>query len=142
MLVYLEKFVRLYFFIGESRDCMFQYSRLYQSFHYALRGLLLVWREEQNFRVQSLSACVAVLLAWYFHITRTETFFLVLVSMIVLVLELLNTIFERFTDFFSPRLQQVAGTVKDVMAAAVLLASIGAFVIGLLIFWPYMWKNV
>lgn len=117
---------------------MFNASRLIQSFRYALRGLIIVWREEQNFRVQSFSAIVALALAWYFHITRTEWFFLVLVSLIVLVLELLNTIFERFTDFFSPRLQHIAATVKDLMAAAVLLASLGALVIGVLIFWPYL----
>lgn len=117
---------------------MFHYHRLLQSFRYAWRGLVMVWREEQNFRVQSFSAVVALLLAYAFRITRTELFFLVLVSMIVLVLELLNTIFERFTDFFSPRLQHIAATVKDVMAAAVLMASVGALVIGVLIFWPYL----
>ncbi|MDO8581486.1 MAG: diacylglycerol kinase family protein [bacterium] len=120
---------------------MFSHFRLLQSFRYALRGLIMVWREEQNFRVQSFSAVAAFALAWYFHITRTEWFFLVLVSLIVLVLELLNTIFERFTDFFSPRLQHIAATIKDVMAAAVLMASLGAFVIGVLIFWPYIFRN-
>lgn len=119
---------------------MFNASRLIQSFRYAFRGLTMVWREEQNFRVQSFSAIAALALAWYFHITRTELFFLVLVSLIVLVLELLNTIFERFTDFFSPRLQHIAATIKDVMAAAVLLASLGAFIIGVLIFWPYIFR--
>lgn len=99
-----------------------------------------MWREEQNFRVQSVAALISFALAAYFRITRTELFFLVLVSMLVLVLELLNTIFERFTDFFSPRLQAIAGTIKDIMAAAVLMASLGAFVIGILIFWPYMFR--
>ena len=117
---------------------MFSHRQLFQSFYYAARGLLQVWREEQNFRVQSISAIVALSLAWYFHITRTELFFLVLVSMIVLVLELLNTIFERFTDFFSPRMHHIAGTIKDLMAASVLLASLGALIIGMLIFWPYL----
>lgn len=119
---------------------MLKISRFIQSFRYALRGLLVVWREEQNFRVQTISAGVALLLAFYFRITRTELFFLVLVSMLVLMLELLNTIFERFTDFFSPRFQHIAATVKDIMAAAVLLASVGAFIIGVLIFWPYVFR--
>lgn len=100
----------------------------------------MVWREEQNFRVQSFAALAALLLALYFHVTRTEIFFLVLVCMVVLVLELLNTIFERFTDFFSPRFHDIAATVKDVMAASVLLASLGASIIGILIFWPYLFR--
>ena len=120
---------------------MLNFRRLYHSFRYAFRGLIMVWREEQNFRVQSFSAILALALAWYFHITRTEWFFLVLVSLVVLVLELLNTIFERFTDFFSPRLQHIAATVKDLMAAAVLMASVGAFIIGVLIFWPYIFRQ-
>ena len=57
--------------------------------------------------------------------------------MTVLVLELLNSSIERLVDLAKPRLHEEAGTIKDLMAGAVLLASMVAVIVGILIFWPY-----
>ena len=116
---------------------MIHWTRFKKSIQYALHGLSLAW-EEQNFRIQTGAAILVLFFAWFFRVTRTEIFFLLLVSLIVLVLELVNTIFERFTDFFSPRYSTAARAVKDLMAAAVLVSSLGALAIGVIIFWPYL----
>jgi diacylglycerol kinase (ATP) len=50
--------------------------------------------------------------------------------------EALNTAFEFLTDVASPDFHPIAGQAKDVAAGAVLLTAIGAFVIGVLVFWP------
>jgi diacylglycerol kinase (ATP) len=50
--------------------------------------------------------------------------------------EALNTAFEFLTDVASPDFHPLAEKAKDVAAGAVLLAAIGAVVIGGLIFWP------
>lgn len=111
--------------------------RFFRSFQYAFRGLCIAWGE-YNFRIQVVSAFVVMLIASLVGITRTEWLFIILVSVVVLVLELLNTIFEQLTDFFSPRFSETARAVKDGMAAAVLVASIGAVAIGAFIFIPYI----
>ena len=117
---------------------MFRLSRLKKSFQYSLRGLSVTWKEQQNFRIQTYVAVLVFFFAWWFRVTRVEFFFLTLVAIFVLVLELLNTIFERFVDFFAPRYSNAARAVKDIMAAAVLVASFGAAAIGTFIFWPYL----
>jgi diacylglycerol kinase len=52
--------------------------------------------------------------------------------------EVLNTAVEFLTDVASPTFHPIAGKAKDVAAGAVLIAAIGAVVIGLLVFWPHV----
>ena len=66
----------------------------------------------------------------------------VFVTLSVLVLELLNSSIERLVDVVKPRLHEYAGDIKDIMAAAVLLASLAAAAIGIVIFWPYLFQAI
>lgn len=105
---------------------------------YALSGLRIVFREEQSFRLQLLAAVFVLAAAAALGLTNLEKIILILVSSSVLVLELINSIFERVADLLKPRLHVYVETIKDIMAAAVLLASLAALVIGIIIFWPHL----
>ncbi|MBP7061150.1 MAG: diacylglycerol kinase [Candidatus Moranbacteria bacterium] len=59
---------------------------------------------------------------------------------LVLILELVNTALERVMDILKPRVHPYARVVKDVMAGAVFIASCGAFIVGVIIFTPYMFR--
>jgi len=120
-----------------NNEAMFSLSRLIKSFHYAGRGLLRVFCEEQSFRVQLVAGFVVLILALIFKIKVWEAVALLLVIMIVLVLELINSVFERVVDVLKPRMHPYVETVKDIMAAVVLLSSLGAILIGILILGPY-----
>ncbi len=111
---------------------------LIRSFRYASKGLVQVFREEQNFRLQILVALGVLILALYLQIRIIEIIFLILVIIIVLVLELINSIFERLIDILKPRLHPDVRAVKDIMAATVLIASVGSVIIAVFIFWPYL----
>lgn len=56
---------------------------------------------------------------------------------LVWVAEALNTALEYWTDLASPNYHPLAGKAKDMAAAAVLLASIFAVLIGVLVFYPH-----
>ena len=58
--------------------------------------------------------------------------------MAVWTAEALNTAFEFLTYVASPSFHPLAGHAKDVAAGAVLIAAIGAVVIGLLVFGPHL----
>lgn len=122
---------------------MFSLKRLFRSFHYAGRGLFRVFREEQSFRIQILAGILVLILAVFFHVKAWEAVALLLVIMMVLVLELINSVFERVVDVLKPRMHPYVETVKDIMAAVVLISSFGAIVIGILILGPYVieWLN-
>ncbi len=116
---------------------MFQLRKIWRSLRYAFKGLLIIAKEEQSFRVQLVASFIVLFLMFYFPLRNWERAALILVIAFVLVLELINSIFERFVDMLKPRLHFYAETIKDVMAATVFLASLAAIVIGLIIFIPY-----
>lgn len=112
--------------------------RLLESLRHAIRGLRLVYREERNFRFQLGVGVIVLILMMILPIRSAERIVLVLLIFVVLGLELLNSALEWLLDILKPRLHDQVAIVKDIMAALVLLAAIGAAVIGLMIFWPYI----
>lgn len=93
---------------------------------------------ERVFRVMLIIALIVVGAMLYFPTSRLEKVVLLAAVFAVLVLELLNSVVERVMDFLSPEYNEQARLVKDLMAAIVLLASIGVAVIGIIIFFPYI----
>lgn len=117
---------------------MINLKKLTRSIKYACKGIAHVFKTEQNFRIQTLAAAAVILFAFYYKIKSWEAVALVLSIIVVLVLELINTTFEKIVDILTPRIDHYVKDIKDIMAATVLLASIGAFIVGILIFWPYL----
>lgn len=96
------------------------------------------WKHEQNFRIQVIVALGVIIAMLAFRVSRLEAVALMFVIVAVLVLELLNSVVERFIDLLKPRLSQYAQVIKDMMAAAVFLSSLGAIIVGITIFYPYL----
>ncbi|KKR91356.1 MAG: diacylglycerol kinase [Parcubacteria group bacterium GW2011_GWC2_42_12] len=119
---------------------MIRLHRLFKSFSYAFKGLIKTFREEQNLRVQLSASLIIVILGIYFRISRGEWGLLTLAIALVLIVEVTNSAVERITDVLRPRINSYVKEIKDIMAAAVLLSSIAAMVIGLFIFSPYAYK--
>lgn len=115
---------------------MIKLGRLFKSFTYAFRGLAKTFREEQNLQLQATFALLSVMLAIIFRISRTEWLILVLVIGLVGILETVNSAVERVTDLLKPRINTYVKEIKDIMAAAVMLASLTALAIGAIIFLP------
>ena len=57
-------------------------------------------------------------------------------SMLVLSLELMNTAIEKICDLITKDIHPVIKVVKDISAAAVLIAAIGSLFTGVIIFLP------
>jgi undecaprenol kinase len=117
---------------------MENFKKLFKSFKYAFRGLKYVLKNEQNFQLEVLGGIFVVVLMCLFPTSVLEKIALFIVIFAVLVIELINTIFERVVDMLKPRVHPYAQVVKDIMAAAVLLSSIGAVIVGVGIFYPYI----
>lgn len=116
---------------------MLSHKKFLRSLNYACRGLFTIAKEEQSFRIQLLMSAAVIVLMFFFDLRKWEKTTLFLVMAAVLVLELINSIIERIVDMLAPRLHDYVAAVKDMMAGAVLLASLVAVVIGLIIFLPY-----
>ena len=119
---------------------MVKIKRIVKSFNYAFRGLVKTFREEQNLKIQTIAGLIIIILAWYFQISRLEWLILILVIGLVILMEIINSAVERITDVLKPRINSYVKEIKDIMAAAVMLASLLAVIVGLIIFWPYFLK--
>ena len=116
----------------------FDFSRLKKSFLYAGRGLGTVWQKEQNFRFHVLAAFLVLILAWFLEVSRGDFIILLFLIGLVMILELVNTVFERVIDLLRPRVHEYSKEIKNISSAIVLIASLLSVVIGFLIFYPYV----
>lgn len=111
-------------------------DNFYQSLRQAIKGVGLIWRQEANFRYQSIFGVAVMIAMFIFPTTKIEKIILLVLITMVLILEILNSVIERLVDMFKPRLHNYAKVIKDLMAAVVLLSSCLAAVVGVMIFWP------
>lgn len=107
-----------------------------RSFSHAWRGLKIIVRTQHNAWLHTLAAVTAVVFGFYFCISITEWFALILSIGLVLVAEAFNTALEFDIDLTSPEYHPFARDTKDVAAGAVLIAALTALIIGLIIFIP------
>lgn len=117
---------------------MLEPRRFLRSLRFAWNGISTLAREEQSFRLQLVAAAVLTALIFIFDLSRAETALLVVVAAFTLVLELLNGAVERLVDLFKPRIHAYAEQIKDMMAGAVLVSSVGALIVGILVFAPHL----
>ncbi len=115
-------------------------KKLRDSFKYAINGLRETLIFERNFKIMLFFALLAVVLMFYFPTSRAEKAVIITAIFAVLTLELVNIVIERLLDFLQPKNDEKVRIIKDLMAAIVLLTSLGAVVIGLIVFWPHIFE--
>jgi diacylglycerol kinase len=114
------------------------HKTVYKSLKFALSGLGFAISNNMNMQIHILITIAVLGLAWFFQIERSE--FLALVVMIVLVMsaEMINTSIEEMTNLITREHREEAKIAKDVSAGMVLVVSVGAAIIGFYIFIPYI----
>ena len=109
---------------------------LFQSFNYAIDGLIYVLRTQRNMRIHFIAAVVVLMLSLIVGVESTQFMLLVFAVSIVIAAELMNTAIEAVIDVTTTSFDPMAKIAKDVAASAVLVASLTALIIGYLIFYP------
>jgi undecaprenol kinase len=112
--------------------------KFFSSLKHAMRGVRVVFEQEQSFRFQLLAAIVALILTGYYPLSPFEVTVVFLLIGAVLSLEMLNSVFERIVDTFKPRIHPIVKDIKDIMAGTVFILSFTALCIGVVIFGPYL----
>lgn len=106
------------------------------SFNFAIQGMKELFKSQPNARIHAAAAVMVVAAGFYFQISHTEWILVTLCIIMVFSLEAVNTAIEFLTDLVSPGFHPLAGKAKDVAAAAVLMAAIGAVAIAGIVFIP------
>jgi diacylglycerol kinase (ATP) len=109
-----------------------------RSFGFAFRGILTMLATQTNARIHAALTVIAAGLSVLFRLSPDEWTRIIIAIVIVWIAEALNTAFEFLADVTSPGFHPLVEKAKDVAAGSVLIAAIGAALIGVLTFWPHI----
>ncbi|MBP3964192.1 diacylglycerol kinase family protein [Paenibacillus lignilyticus] len=114
-------------------------NRLLRSFYYAGSGILSAVRTQANMKIHVVCAIVVNAAGLVVGLTRMEWAVIIAAQAVVMAAELMNTAVEHVVDLASPSRHPLAKAAKDTAAGGVLVAAIGAVIIGLFVFIPHLW---
>lgn len=121
---------------------MLNLKKLFKSFGYAIAGVLIAVREQQNMRIHVLAVLVVTVFGVFIGLDAVEWSIIALTYGLVLVAEMFNSALEYLIDLVSPERNPIAGKVKDVAAGAVLLAALVATCVAISIFGNKLFNQI
>ncbi|WYJ98180.1 diacylglycerol kinase [Enterococcus sp. DIV0212c] len=126
----------------DSKDKRTQKNKHFiTSLEFALQGIRTVFKEERNMRTHVFMGIIAIIMGFVFQLAISEWLWLLLVIFLVLVVEIINTVFENVVDMVTDfHFHPIGKKIKDMAAGAVLLTTGFAVVVGLLLFVPKIWQ--
>jgi len=117
-------------------EVRFSVSSRIRSFRFAIAGIRTFIRREHNARIHLVATVAVIIAAVVARVTVAQAGALTIVIALVWITEILNTCIERMADLITLEQNPQIKFIKDIAAAAVLIAAITAVVTGLLIFIP------
>lgn len=108
-------------------------ARAIQAAKYSWKGLKSAFKYEEAFRQEVVLACIAIPLAFVVPASLNERLALIAVSLLVLIVELLNSGIEAVVDRVGMEEHELAGRAKDMGSAAVMLT---------LALWALVWFGI
>jgi diacylglycerol kinase len=112
------------------------FSSRWKAFGYAFRGWWYVIRTQRNAWIHATISTLVILLALWLHLPVRDWAILFLTIALVWTAEFINTALEAVVDLASPQQHPLAKAGKDIGAAAVLITSLAAILVGLLLIGP------
>ena len=116
------------------------FHRLVRGFACAFAGVAVLIRTQRSARIHLLFTLLILGLAALLRLAVQDWCWLILAIAMVWFAEAINTAVEFLSDVVCPQYHDGIRNVKDVAAAAVFFAVIGAVTIGLLILAPPLWR--
>ena len=121
---------------NKSNDLLSRKVRF--KFKNAFSGLFYSFKEEISLVIHFIIAAIIIVLAGILHekMSWSDWAIIVLVIGFVISLELINTAIENIVDMVSFKFNMNAKKIKDISAAAILVMSISAIIVGLIVLIP------
>jgi len=124
----------------KGRSEKFSPAKRIASFRYAFNGLKTGIKEEHNARIHLFVAVCVLIAGIVFKISTVEWIAVIFCIGWVFALELINSAIENTADYISKEKSESIRKIKDLSAAATLVAAIASAIIGLIIFVPKIFK--
>ncbi|HIY58075.1 MAG TPA: diacylglycerol kinase family protein [Candidatus Tetragenococcus pullicola] len=118
-------------------------KKLINSIEFALTGLRTVVKDERNMRSHCFSAVLVIIIGFLFRLNQQEWLWILLCIFLMLVMEIINTIFENTVDMVTNKhFHPLGKKVKDMAAGAVLLTAGFSILVGMIIFIPKIYAVI
>lgn len=109
-----------------------------RSFTYAFAGLAHMLRTQHNAWIHVLATFLVIAVGAGLEVSADDWRWLIAALALVWAAEATNTAFEHLCDVVQPEFHNSVKLAKDIAAAAVLICSVAAALIGALTLWPYV----
>jgi len=107
-----------------------------KSFRFAFSGLYQFFRTTHNAIIHAVATIAVIALAVFVHLPLSKFLFVLFAIGLVWMAELFNTAIEKLCDMVQPGLHPKIKIIKDLSAAAVLVAAFVALITAFIIFIP------
>lgn len=116
--------------------------KLWNSLIFSLRGFVFITKFELSFQLELIYAIISFITLYFMPFTLFEKLLLILTLLLLLIIEIFNTIIEMITDHLSPEESTFARTSKDLGSTAVFLILMMSFIQWGIFLWSYFLINV
>ncbi|MGM9927623.1 MAG: diacylglycerol kinase family protein [Bacillus sp. (in: firmicutes)] len=114
-------------------------SPIKNSFRYAFKGIHTSIRE-RNIKIHYTISVLVIMAGFFFSVSRIEWLFILTCIGGMIALEMVNTAIENVVDLVTKDFHPLAKEAKDIAAGAVLMYSIYSVMVGMIIFFPKIWR--
>ncbi|RYD56522.1 MAG: diacylglycerol kinase family protein [Sphingobacteriales bacterium] len=105
------------------------------SFGYAVMGFLQLLKEEPNMRIHALASILVVIAGAIRQLDSFQWLLIIVAIALVWIMEAINTAIEMLCDLYCKgAYHTTVKSIKDISAAAMLMASIASCFIGIIVF--------
>lgn len=119
---------------------MSKLNRHFKSYRYALRGIYLAFRYENNMIFHFLAAVVVIVLNFALKVDRSEWLITLMLIGLAWAAEIFNTAIETLADRITTEQDPLIAKVKDLASGAVLTICGFAVISAIIIYFPYIMK--
>lgn len=105
----------------------------FESTNHAINGILHAAKTQRHMRYHMYASMLVLIFSLIIGVRSADFLFIVILAIMVIAAEMLNTAIEDIVNILFPDYDQRAKAIKDMAAGAVLIISLGAAVIGYII---------
>lgn len=127
-------------FIFVNNQITMRKPPIHKSLLNAFTGVFLMLKSERNFQLEVVALLINIFLIFYLKLSTIDTVLIFIVSFGVLSAEIFNTAIEKICDIMQPEFDKRIGFIKDIAAGAVILMAILSVVVGILVYWKYLFN--
>jgi|OpeIllAssembly_1097287.scaffolds.fasta_scaffold96313_2 diacylglycerol kinase len=124
--------------IDNHKNKVYVPHNFFSSLRIAINGLMLIIKNERNFRIQLVVATFIGILGLFLDFSHLDWVAIGLLVTLVLISEAFNSVVEALSDTISQEYRVNIKYAKDVSAGAVLISATASVIAGGLIILPYV----